>query len=54
MKIKFLLIVLVMVISCKDDSKYIYRFDPDLHSTNELMLTEIAPDIRYIVTEINQ
>ena len=48
MKIKFLLIGLVIFISCKHDSKYIISFDPGTFVNNKILLSDIADDIKYI------
>jgi len=48
MKTKYLLILIIFAISCKPENKELIKFDPTTLTENEISLTEIADDIKYI------
>jgi len=48
MKIRWLLILIIISISCKPENKRLFEFDPRKLVENKITLSEIADDIRYI------
>lgn len=48
MKIKYLLIPIILSISCKSQDKSLFEFDPSSLEENEITLSEIADEITYI------
>lgn len=48
MKSKYLLILIILSISCKPENKGLIKFDPTTLTENEISLIDIADDIYYI------
>ena len=48
MKIKFLLILIILTVSCKQENKNLFEFDPTYITENKISLSDIADDITYI------
>lgn len=48
MKTKYILILIILLISCKPNDKSLFEFDPSSLKENEITLSEIADDINYI------
>lgn len=48
MKSKFLVLMMLLAISCKSPDKDLYKFDPRTLKENKITLSEIADDITYI------
>ena len=48
MKTKYFLILIIFALSCKPENKELIKFDPTTLTKNEISLTEIADDIKYI------
>jgi hypothetical protein len=48
MKTKYLLILIILSISCKPENKWLFEFDPTSLTENKITLTRIADDINYI------
>lgn len=48
MNLKYLLLLIILIFSCKSQDKKIYEFDPRYLTESKIYLSDIADDIKYI------